>query len=394
MNHLNKILLIVVSMTLILGFSIDVYTPSFPAIASEFKTSNQWVQLTIATYFLGYVLGMAFLGPLSDAVGRKKPLLVGISFYCLMSFLCTLSEGIYMLLLLRLLQGVGVSAVGVMCRSILGDAFTGRRLAVAMTYFMMSYRIGPIIAPLIGGYLEVFIGWRASFYFLTFYALLILGLIAFLLPETHLERFSIHPKAVASKYASLLRLRPFIGGSLCIGMLYSMMIIFNVIGPFFIQGVLGYSPISYGHIAFILGVFAFLGIFANRFLIRHHSPEKMIATGIYSMVAITVLQVVFAFIFPVNLYSFLIPVMALLFASGLVVSNFLSVILDSIPRGMGTSSALNAIISITIAGTLTAFSSFLKSDTAIPFSFAFLAIMLASFFCYKWLFCRGLSSSD
>jgi len=101
-------------MTLILGFGIDLYAPSFPAIANSLKTTQQLVQLSIATYFFGYMVGMLFLGPISDALGRKKPLVLGIAFYCLMSFFCAFSTNIYLLLLLRMLQGVGVSAVGPM----------------------------------------------------------------------------------------------------------------------------------------------------------------------------------------------------------------------------------------------------------------------------------------
>ena len=299
-----------------------------------------------------------------------------------------------MLLVLRLFQGIGVAAVGLACRSILGDVFVGRRLAIALTYFTMSYRIGPIIAPLIGGYLEAFVGWQASFYFLALYGLIIFGVVLSTLPETHFERISIHPKAVILKYRSLLKLPSFVGGALCIGTNYSLMIIFNVIGPFFIQTVLGYSPVDYGHIAFVLGIFAFLGILANRLVLHRFSPKKIVKVGIYSLVGVTVLQVIFALIFPVNLYSFLVPVAALLFTSGLIVSNITSLILGSIPKGMGTSSALISIIIISSTGVLTALSSFLKSNTALPFAIAFLAIMLGCYASYRWLFCRGLDAME
>ena len=384
----RQIIFIVVSMTFVLGFSIDLYTPSFPAIASSLKTTNQLVQLTIPTYFLGYIIGMILLGPISDALGRKKPLLFGLAFYCIMSFLCSFSTSIYMLLLLRLLQGIGVAAVGVMCRAILGDVFTGRGLATAMSYFAMSYRIGPIIAPLIGGYLEVYFGWPSNFYFLMLYGIFILCIIAFFLPETHRELLPFHPKTIFHKYISCFKDRAFFGGALCIGILYSMMIIFNIVGPFFIQDILNYSPISYGHIAFFMGVFAFLGILTNRFFIHFRSPREVILIGMYILVILGFLQVLFAFLFPVNLYSFVVPVIAVLFFSGFIVSNIMSHIIDIIPRGKGTASALIGIIIISCTGILTALSSFLKSDTVIPFAFAYLAMLLSCFLSYQFLFKR------
>lgn len=387
-NNTRRIISLIVFMTLILGFGIDLYSPSFPAIAKALKTTQQLVQLSIATYFFGYVLGMLFLGPLSDALGRRKPLIFGIGFYCLMSLACAFSPNIYFLLALRLLQGMGVSAVGMLCRSILGDVFTGKKLAKAMSYYAMSYRLGPIIAPVIGGYLVVYFGWASNFYFLTAFGVIILVCVTWLLPETHFDLAKFHPKLVFKRYVNLLKKRVFLGGALCIGMLYSLMIIFNVVGPFFIQEILGHSPIGYGNIAFLLGVVAFLGMLTNRFLIQYKAPEKVIAVGMSSIVVVGILQVVAAYLFPVNLYSFLLPVMALLFLTGLINSNIMSRVIDSGDSGKGVASALVGILIISCTGILTALSSFLESTTARPFAFAFLAIVLCCFCSYKFLFTR------
>ncbi|MDN3506854.1 MAG: multidrug effflux MFS transporter [Simkaniaceae bacterium] len=385
-NKAKRIISLIVFMTLILGFGIDLYAPSFPAIAKALKTSQQLVQLSIATYFFGYVLGMLFLGPLSDALGRRRPLIFGIGFYCLMSLACVFSPNIYFLLVLRMLQGMGVSAVGMLCRSILGDVFTGKQLAKAMSYYAMSYRLGPIIAPMVGGYLVFYFGWTSNFYFLTAFGLILLVCVTWLLPETHFDLTKFHPKLVFDRYASLLKKRVFLGGALCIGMLYSLMIIFNVVGPFFIQEILGHSPISYGNIAFLLGVIAFSGMLTNRFLMQYKPPEKMIAFGMSAIVVVVFLQVVLAYLFPVNLYSFLLPVMALLFLTGLINSNIMSRVIDSGGRGKGVASALVGILIISCTGILTALSSFLESTTARPFAFAFLAIVLVCFCSYKFLF--------
>ncbi len=382
----RQIIFVVVAMTFILGFGIDLYAPSFPAIKASLHTTSQFVQLTIATYFLGYVVGQLFMGPLSDALGRKKPLIFGLIFYAIMSFICSLSTNISTLLFLRFLQGIGVASVGVMCRSILGDSFTGKRLATSMSYFSMSYRIGPIIAPFLGGYLEFYFGWQSNFYFLTLYSILIICMILFFLPETHLTRIPFQPKTLLRKYAALFKYRTFVGGSVCIGILYAMMIIFNVVGPFFIQDVLHYTPISYGHIALLIGICSFIGILSNRFFIQHRSSTSMIAVGIYSVLILSILQVIFAFIFPVSLMCFIIPVILILFASGFINSNVMSHILDLIPQGKGVASALLGIIIICCTGTLTALSSFLESSTVRPFALAYFAMALASFLSYQFLF--------
>jgi len=382
----NKIITIVVSMIFILGFGIDLYAPSFPELVKAFKTTEQLIQLSISTYFLGYIAGLMILGPLSDTIGRKKVAIYGLITYIIFSYLCSLSTNIYTFLALRCLQGASVASVGIVFRSMFSDIFDGKKLATAMTYASMSYRIGPIIAPLIGGYLVVYFGWKSNFYFLSLYSTIILTLVILFLPETHFENHPFNLKAVLAKYFSILKNRSFLGGAICQGTLYGMMIVFNVIGPFFIQDVLGYSPIAFGRIAFFMGVLAFAGILSNRILLRKKEVEQLIRVGIYSTLALCILQAILALFFPLDLYVFIIPVGLTFFASGLVVSNMMSKGLEAIPTGKGTAGALFGILLITATMILTALSSFLRSDTITPFAFGYLGMALLAFSIYKILF--------
>ncbi|NGX38248.1 MAG: Bicyclomycin resistance protein [Chlamydiae bacterium] len=387
-QFVRRILSIVIPMTLFLGFGIDLYSPSFPLIAKSLNTNEQLVQLTIATYFFGYTIGLLFFGPISDAIGRKKPLIFGFLLYCLLSLFCAFSTNIDMLLTFRFFQGAGAASVGVMFRSILSDVFMGKQLATSMSYTSMSYRTGPIIAPLIGGYLTTYFGWSSNFYFLMIFSGLFALSVFFFLPETHTDLSPIHLKSILKKYKALFQCRPFIGGGITNGILYAMMIIFNIVGPFFIQDILGYSPIDFGHIAFFLGLAALCGILFNRLLLQFLSVEKIIRLGMISLIFICILQTISAFLFPVNLYSLLIPIACIVFASGLVVSNMLSQILELVPHSKGITSSLSAILVVATTGILTALSSFLKSDTIIPFALAYLAITFIAYFCYRFLFLK------
>lgn len=169
-----------------------------------------------------------------------------------------------------------------------------------------------------------------------------------------------------------------------------MMIIFNVVGPFFIQDVLGYSPIVFGNIAFLLGCMAFLGILTNRILIQHVEVAKLIDVGIYGTLILCILQTILAFIFPLNLYSFTVPVGLIFFFGGFVVSNTTSTSLDFIDHGKGTASGIFAVILITTTGFFTALASLLQSDTIIPFALGFLVMILFTLIPYFFLFKKGL----
>jgi len=386
MVNKRKLIVIVVTMIFILGLSIDLYAPSFPAIQTALGTIKQRVQLTITSYFCGYFIGLLFLGPISDSLGRKRPLIFMMSFYMLMSVLCVFAPSIEILLLFRALQGIGASIVGISFRSILSDVFEGRDLAKAMSYTSMSYRVGPIIAPVIGGYLQVYFGWQSNFIFLAAYALLLLLLIIFSLPETHLEKIPFEAKTLLKRYWAILSNKTFTGASVCVGIQYGMLLVFNMVAPFFLQDVLGYSPITYGHIAFIVGVFAFCGILVNRLLLQRYSHLSLTAIGIYGIVFFSGVYAFVSWLSPTSLWAFITPIFLILLSTGLMVSNMLSHAMSLIPRGKGTASALQSITLILTSIILTYFGSFLKTQSSLPFSLFYLALALVMLGIYRFLF--------
>lgn len=389
MSHTEKftrrVIFVVVSLIFTLGFGIDLYSPAFPAIASTFQTSEQLVQLTVTTYFFGYFFGMVVMGPALDTFGRKRPILLGLFFYFVMSLLCSFAQSIEMLLVLRFFQGLGVTGAGIGFRSILTDSFTGRRLATSMTYSSMSYRIGPVIAPFIGGYLTAYFGWQSNFYFLALYSALLIGIVWVFLPETHTERVPYHPQTLFHRYFRILKQPHFFGGGLCLGTYYGMMVVFPLIAPFFIQDILGYSPITFGHISFLVGIFAFLGMFFNRVLLHKLDVRTIIPIGVYTTLFISFLQVVLAYFYPINLFVLIIPVTGIFFMTGLCSSNFSSIILENVTANKGLASALVGIMSITTTNLITAFSSFLKSSTIAPFSWGYFSLALIAALSYQFI---------
>lgn len=390
----RKLIFIVVTMIFILGLSIDLYAPSFPAIQKALVTTEQRVQLTITTYFCGYFIGLLFLGPVSDSLGRKKPLIYMMGFFLLMSILCVFAWSIKALLLFRLLQGIGASIVGISFRSILSDVFEEKDLAKAMTYAVMSYRVGPIIAPVIGGYLQVYLGWQSNFVFLAAYALLLLYLIIYHLPETHLVKIPFEAKTLFKRYFEIFSNRTFVGAAICVGIQYGMLLVFNLIAPFFLQEVLGYSPISYGHIAFIVGAFAFCGILTNRFLLHYFSHQNLIGIGIYGIVFFCGVYALVSWLYPSNLWAFISPIFLILYSTGLMASNMLSHAMNLIPHGKGTAGALQAILIVLTSVVLTYLGSFLKTDRSLPFALFYLGIGIVMLGVYRFLFVEKKPQSN
>lgn len=375
----NQVLTILIFLILVLGFGIDLYAPSFPELVSAFRTTPQWIQLTVPTYLVGYVLGLALLGPISDRFGLKRIIILGIIFYLIFSCLSTLATNVSTFLFLRVLQGVGAASIGVTWPPLLSSFFTGKRLAAGMSYLSISYRISPLIAPLIGGYLAVLFGWQSNFYFLSLYLLILLIPIALFLPKKEGEKSSLMFK----QYFSLLQYPNFLKYSSCAGIIYAMLIIFNIVGPFFIQDILGYSPIAFGHMAFFIGLMTLLGSFSNRLLLHKLEIPQIIKLGAFVVLLLSIALCALAFFLPKSLSLFLISVGLISFSSGLVGTNLFTILIGGLKEGKGAASSLIGIIQIATTILLTFLASFLKSSTIVPFSIAYLCMGILTFFLSK-----------
>ena len=260
----------------LMGTTTDLYVPSLPAIGRYFGAPTYLVQFTVGLYMLGYALGQFSLGVLSDSLGRRKIIVLSCGLFTLISFLAAFSMNIGMLILCRFLQGVSMAGAGSVCRAIIADCFSGMARTKAMTYFTTSWAIGPIIGPFIGGYLQDYFNWQASFYFFGIYGLLTTVYAAICLPETHFHLAALHLGQIAKTVFGVIRHRLFLRYGLIAALLYSMLVIFNIIAPFLIQDTLHYSAIGYGHIALFLGFGYFLGGLVNVGVIHWVSAQKII----------------------------------------------------------------------------------------------------------------------
>ena len=265
-RNLTLRLSILLAMVPLTGATIDIYVPSLPAITAHFGVTAQLVQWTIPSYLIGYSLAQLFCGAFSDAWGRRALLIIGIVLYIGASLLAASASSISMLILMRFVQGLGVAAPGVLARAIASDSFDSDRLPQVTNYITLAWALGPIIAPLIGGYLQHVFGWKAVFYFLTAYGCVVLLLIYFLLPETNPHRHELRPDTLLEQYKAVFASPIFLGCAFVLAIIYAQLILFNVIGPFLIQTVLGESPIVFGRVALSLGAAWFLGSLANRIL--------------------------------------------------------------------------------------------------------------------------------
>ena len=157
-------------MLAILGpLNIDMYLPSFPEIAEDLSASASLVQLSLTACLVGLTIGQLIVGPVSDAQGRRKPLLICIFLFALSSLFCALSPNITILVAARFLQGFTASAGLVLSRAIVRDVFTGRELSKFFSLLMVITAVAPMVAPMTGGAILLlpFATWHTIFHVLT-----------------------------------------------------------------------------------------------------------------------------------------------------------------------------------------------------------------------------------
>src|SRR3990167_5462335 len=261
--------------------AVDLYLPSFPAIAHNFNASQLLTSTTLTVYLFGFGFSQLIYGPLSDYYGRKKVLIFGLILFLFASLGCSFSINVYMLILARFIQGVGAGAGAVLSRAIIRDTFDGSHISKIISYMSLSWSLVPILAPLLGGYIQHYMNWRVSFLVIFTYGIITLVLIQRILPNTNQEfiHTEINFKKIIKNYSDILFDKLFLRAAICAALSYATIIAYESAGPFLIQNSLGFSPVLYGWITLLVATAYLLGNYTNSRLVVHLGMQKLVTIG-------------------------------------------------------------------------------------------------------------------
>ena len=389
-SHIKLILIAILGLYPLVGMGIDLIAPSLPAISHELNASNHFSKNLITFYLLGYMLGNFLIGFLSDAIGRRQPMLLGFLIFMIVSILPVLFDKPIILLMVRFLQGLTLAAFAVSSRAVLSDILPKERLIRTTTLLATMWGIGPIIGPMIGGYLQFYFNWQMCFYFFAFMGLIGLLSIIFIIPETHFHRQSLKYHQLKNNFLEIMTHSTFIGIVMLMGIVYSQLIVFNTLGPFLIQTFLGYSSIDFGKIALLMGLTFLTGTFLCRYLLKKVYPEDIFLYAIPVFTLIAALGVLLALIFGNTIWVIIIPTVGMFLGCGIIYPTGMGKGLSLFRHLAGSAAAVMNLISISISSITSFVMSFIHADSALNIANIYFALMLLTIVVY-YLFLRSKS---
>jgi DHA1 family bicyclomycin/chloramphenicol resistance-like MFS transporter len=382
----RRTILILSALVAFAPMSIDMYLPALPTLEDYFATDTASVQHTLASFFLGLAAGQLLYGPLADRFGRRPPLYAGLGLFVAASAACAVARDIDTLIMLRFLQALSGCAGMVVARAVVRDLFDRQESARVYSILLMVMGIAPIVAPLAGGYLLPWLGWRSIFWVLALFGVACLVAVKVGLPETlprDLPRIPLS-RALGS-YRTLLADRRFLGYALSGGFGQAGMFAYIAGSPFVFIDLYGLPAQAYGWVFGLnaTGIVAFTQ--ANRRLLLRHDADRLLDFGNLAGFAMCLLLLVAAMTNAAGFAGVLIPLFFIVSLRGLTFPNASAGAMAPFPEKAGSASGLLGSMQFTIAAVAAIAVGALHDGTAVPMAAVVVSCSFLAFASYRLL---------
>lgn len=322
--------------------TIDMYLPALPDIGTDLHVNSTLTQLTLTGTLLGLGLGQLLVGPLSDSLGRRLPLIAGAALHIAASLAITIAPNIVVLGVLRAIEGVGAAAAMVVAMAVVRDLYTDRAAATVISRLTLVIGIAPILAPSLGAAVLVHGSWQNVFAALSCLGVLLLILAVVALPETlpPSARRPLRVSAILQTYRDLLRDKVFVVLVLVAGLSLSGLFAYISGASFVLQGQYGMNQQVFA-IAFGAGAIAFVAASQlNVVLLKRFEPQQIVQWCLSLALIPAVVLLVLAGLGIGGLVGFVAPVWTLMAFMGFVIPNAPALALSRHGEAAGTSAAV------------------------------------------------------
>ena len=381
-----RFMLIIALLSTLAPFSIDTYLPSFPDITAALHANVLQMQQTLSIYLIAFGIMMLAHGPLSDACGRKPVIIGALLAYIATSIGCALAQNIEWLIIMRAGQGLAAGAGLVIGRAMIRDVYAGAPAQKLMSNVTMTFAIAPAIAPIIGGWLHEWWGWRSIFWFLAVISCGILYLAWAHLPETlpAAGRQPVHPRPLARAYAQVVRNRRFMRLVAMLTLNFAGMFLYIASVPALLFGVLHFSPGDFGwfFVPVVSGIM--LGAFLSGRVAGRLAPPQTINLGFALLGGAALVNALQAILLTPNIITVVMPVMLYATGMSLAAPSLTLLALDEYPQRRGLAAAVQGsaqtLSNAFIAGVLSP----LLSAHVLTLALGMLGLLALSYLLWRW----------
>ncbi|MGH3586633.1 MAG: multidrug effflux MFS transporter, partial [Pseudonocardia sp.] len=334
------------------AFTVDMYLPSLPEVATDLGSSASFAQLSVSVMLIGGALGQLTIGPLSDRFGRRAPLMWGLALHVVTSLLCAIAPTMTILIVLRLLQGFFNAACGVAAMAVVRDRFVGAEAARILSRLMLVIGVAPMLAPTFGSAVAAAAGWRWVFGFLALAGVAMAFVVSRFMPETLPveRRQSGGLRSVFAGYGTLIRDKQFMALAVIPGLGQAVLMSYVVGSPFIFQQGYGLTHGQFSLLFAANGLGLVLSAQVNAALVRRVAPIRLLraALAIQGVVAIGLLVV--ALTGAGGLIGLLAVLWVVLAFQGLIPANASAIALSRHGERAGSAAAVIGAVQSGVAG--------------------------------------------
>lgn len=336
-------------------FGTDIYLPSIPVIIEDLATTEFMVKLSLSVMIVGLGFSQLVYGTLSDYYGRRAITLMSLAIFLLGSAITIIASSIGILIIGRIIQGLGVGFCAVLSSIVAKDIYTGYKVNQALGLVGVVYAVSPVAAPVIGGVLQTYIHWSASFWLLAILGIFMFVLIGYCFPETNKTISSNNGifKMVMRLYRTALSDRVFMSNLSIVTLFYAGEVAYIIQMPLIVQNIFGVSPLMTGWLVIFTSIAIVIGSILSSWLVAYITPNRIIGLGVLSAILGIILLLLFVSTESYNLITFIGPIVLYMFGAGIAFPNCIANCLERLPDSVGTASALAVGLLTGVGGMLT-----------------------------------------
>lgn len=364
--------IVILGMLTALGpFTIDLYLPAFPTLESDLGVSAAAIQLTLTGTMIGFGFGQLVVGPWSDKVGRKLPLILAAAFHILASIGAALSTDIAWLGVFRVLQGFGAAAGAVVALAMVRDLFGGKPLVKMLSRLALVSGLAPVLAPVIGSQLLLVMPWRGIFWVLAAYGAVVILAVTFFIVETlpKTERHVRGHTTLRQRYRAVLGDRTFVGAIIIGAMTFTGLFSYLSASPFLFQQVYSLSAQQYGILFAVNSLGIVTGVqLSSRLMHRLNIGPQWILSISTVVLLVTALSIMLLDLAGAGLWGTIVPLWFFIAACGFTLPSVQVLALNGHGQEAGTAASLLGAANFGVAGLISPIVGLLGVGTAVPMS--------------------------